>query len=70
MIHVIFSKKTKNYISLRRIIWTWEALIHFGMISEVKDMKSHVLWATGKTPNKKKLSSFILNSILKIFKKK
>ena len=30
---------------------TWEALIYLGMMSEVKDMKSHILQALGIIPN-------------------
>ena len=67
--YYFFQKNTKNYILLCRILWTWEALIHSISISEVQDVKSHVLGVLGKTPNKQKLWSLKLNSILTIFKK-
>ena len=52
---IIFSKISKNHISLCRFLLIWKALIHSILISDVKDMKSHVLRALGKISNKKAL---------------
>ena len=43
-----------------------EALIHFILINEIKDMTSHALQALWKILNKIKLRSFMFNSILTI----
>ena len=69
LFHIIFSKKTRNYTLLSRFLCTWEALIHSIMISEVKDMEVKFCGHLEKLQTKI-LQSFILNSILTIFKKK
>ena len=53
LFYIIFSERTKNYTLLSKFLWTWEALIHSILISEVKDMESLVLWALRNAPNKK-----------------
>jgi hypothetical protein len=54
---------------LDRSIRTREALVHSIPISEVKDMKSDVLWALKAFLSGKKLRTLFVGSILTIFKK-
>jgi hypothetical protein len=54
---------------LNRSIPTREVLVHSIPISEVKDIKSDVLWALKGSLSEKKLWTLIVGSILTIFKK-
>jgi hypothetical protein len=54
---------------LDRSIPTRKALVHSIPISEVKDMKSDVLWAMKASLSLKKLWTLFVDSILTIFKK-
>jgi hypothetical protein len=54
---------------LDRSIPTREALVHSILISEVKDMKSDVLWALKASLFYKKIQTLFAGSVLTIFKK-
>jgi hypothetical protein len=54
---------------LDRSIHTRKALVHSIPISEVKDMKSDVLWALKASHSEIKLSTLFAGSNLTIFKK-
>jgi hypothetical protein len=54
---------------LDRSIPTREALVHSILISEVKDMKSDVLWALKASLFYKKIQTLFADSVLTIFKK-
>jgi hypothetical protein len=59
----------ENCGMLDRSIPTREALIYSIPISEVKDMKSDVLWILKASLFEKKLWTLFMGSILTIFKK-
>ena len=50
-----FLKGIKNTTLLHKFIRMWEALIHLIPMSEVKDMRSQVLWAIDANFQKKTL---------------